>query len=197
MNGDGRRPGMSRIRLTSVLVGLAMIVTAAVGYRLSQQPDNFQIIRGTVGALSRYNEGSAEVSNVAVATELVNGTARVKTTGLFVVVRVTVQAPRSDEVHIQNAELLSTNARYTTFGLGSTVFAEPGFETTRDLAFEVAPSRIEDLTLEAWDTKIVTGYHQRLRVHLGITADNAAAWVAAAQGQRLRLDPDETTKGLA
>ncbi len=174
-----------------------MIVVAAVGYRLSAEPEKFQIIRGTVGSVTRYNEGFAGVSDVRVATELTDGTARVKTSGLFVVVRLTVQAPGSDEVHIQYAELLSRDTTYTGFEAGSTVFADAGFETTRDVAFEVSPQRMEDLTVQVWDAKIVSGYHQRLRVHLGITADNATDWAAAAQSQRIELDPNETTRGLS
>jgi hypothetical protein len=132
-----------------------------------------------------------------VASELVRRDARLTTSGLFVVVRLTVRATGSDEVHIQNTELLSQDSTYASFVLGSTVFADAGFETQRDVAFEVAPNRIEDLTVQAWDSKLVSGYHQRLRVHLGITAGNAADWVAAAQGQRIRLEPDEITKGLS
>lgn len=187
---------MSRSRLLSIVVGIVMIVVSAVGYRLSAQQGDFQIIRGTVESLTPYNEGFAGVSKVRVATQLIDGTARVQTSGLFVVVRLTVQAPGANEVHIQNVELLSGDTTYTGFGLGSTVFADAGFETTRDVAFEVSPQRIDDLTVQAWDAELVSGYHQRLRVHLGITADNAADWAAAAQGQRIELDPDETTKGL-
>jgi hypothetical protein len=187
---------MRATRLISMVVGLALIVIAAVGYQLSKQQDNFQIIRGTVGNLSRYDQGPAGVSDVRVATELYDGNSHVTTTGMFVVVHLTVQAPKSDQVHIQETQLLSQHTTYTAFGLGDTVFADPGFETSRDVAYEVNPQRIDDLTVQAWDTLIVVGYQQRLRVHLGITAANAAQWVAAAQGQRIRLDPDETTRGL-
>ncbi len=196
MTATGAGSSVAWSRLISVLVGLALMLVAAVGYRLSQPQTDFQIVRAAVGELTAYDKGRAGVRNVQVATELTKGEARLKTTGLFVLVRMTVQAPNRDEVHIQNTELVAADARYTAVGLGSTVFAEPGFETSRDVAFEVNPERMADLTVEAWDSDLVMGYHQRLRVHLGITADNAAQWTAAAQGQRLALDVDETLKGL-
>lgn len=187
---------MSLTRLVSTLVGLTLIVIAAAGFQLSRRQDNFRIIRGTVGNLSPYNQGTAGVSDVRVATQLDNGSSQVSTTGMFVVVHLTVQAPKSAQVHIQRTQLRSQHTTYTSFGLGDTVFADPGFQTSRDVAYEVDPRRIDDLTAEVWDTQIVVGYQQRLRVHLGITASNAPQWVAAAQGQRIRLDHDETTRGL-
>lgn len=173
-----------------------MIVAAATAYRLSEQQEGFQVIRGTVGGLTRYDHGLAGVSDVRVGTELRQGTARVRTSGMFVVVRLTVQAPGSEKVRFSNAQLLSRDTTYTDFTDASTVSADAGFETARDVAFEVAPGRVQDLTIQAWGTGLVSGYHQRLRVHLGITGDNAEEWVAAAQGNHVRLDSDPITRGL-
>lgn len=187
---------VARSRLVSLLVGLAMIVVAAVGYKLSEPPLEFQVVGAPVGELTDYMDGRAGVRSVAVATEVTRGTDRLSTPGLFVIVRMVVEAPGRDEVRVQNTNLVSQRTTYESFGLGSTVVADPGFETQRDLVFEVDPQRIDDLTVEAWDSSLVSGYHQRLRVHLGITSDNAAQWVAAAQGQRVALNLDETSRGL-
>lgn len=188
---------MPRSRLVAILVGLAMITAAVVGYRLSEEPEDFRIVRGSVGSMAAYNDGFAEVSDVRVGTELVDGNARVSTTGMFVVVRLTVQAPGSDEVKIGSAELLSRDTTYAAFTSNDNVSAAAGFETRRDVAFEVAVNRVEDLTVQAWGVGVVSGYHQRLRVHLGITDDNAAQWAAAARGQRVRVDSDAIVRGLS
>lgn len=184
-------------RLVPVLVGLAMIVVAAVGFRLSSQPEGFQVVRGTLGDVTRYNKGVAGVSSVRVGTELRDGDRTVTTPGMFVVVRLTVRADRTEEVKISRAQLLSADATYEPFGIGATVRADPGFSSSRDVAFEVAPGRLTDLTVQGYDTGVVSGYHQRLRVHLGITAANAGQWAAAAQGQRIIFDNNEYSAGLA
>lgn len=184
-------------RLVSVLVGLAMIVVSAVGFRLSTQPEDFQIVRGSLGDVTRYNEGLAGVSSVRVGTELRDGDRVVTTPGMFVVVRLTVRANRTEEVKIGQTRLLAEDATYDPFGIGATVGADPGFSSSRDVAFEVAPGRLADLTVEAYDIGIVSGYHQRLRVHLGITEANAAQWAEAARGQRVTFDNNEYSAGLS
>ncbi len=181
----------------SVLVGLGLIVASAAGYRLSAPQLDYQVVRGQLDEFHRYNEGSAKVSDVRVATSLERGDATIDTLGIFVVVRLTVQAPNEVEVHIQNTQLLARGGTtYEAFDTGEQVFADPGFETTREVAFEVSPERIDDLTVQVWDSKIVDGYHQRLRVHLGITEGNAAQWVQAAQGQLVEVEQSDATRGL-
>ena len=70
------------------------------------------------------------------------------------------------------------------------VVAAPGFQTTADVVFEVDPARLADLTIEIWDAEIIRGYHQRVQVPLGITADNAAVLVAQGRELTLRKQPD-------
>lgn len=197
MTAGGARRRTPPSKLVSVLVGLALIVASAVGYRLSLEQEDFQIVRGRLGELHRYNDGLASVSDIRVGTKLEQGGASVDTPGLFVVVRLTVQAPNRLEVHIQNSQLLAGgDTTYDAFSSGEQAFADPGFETSRDVAFEVSPERIDDLTVQVWDSKIVDGYHQRFRVHLGITEANAAQWVAAAQGQVVEMEQSDETRGL-
>lgn len=187
----------SRTRLVSVLIGLALIVVAAAGYRLSTPQLDFQVLRGTLGEFHRYHTGTAQVSEVQVGTRIAEGDAEVGTPGLFVVLRLRVQAPGDVEVHIQNVQLLAGDGTtYEPFLGGQQVFADPGFETTGEVVFEVSPSRIDDLTVQVWDAKFVVGYSQRLRVHLGITAANASQWVQAGQGQVLEVESSDTTRGL-
>jgi hypothetical protein len=64
-----------------------------------------------------------------------------------------------------------------------------------DVTFEVDPARIDDLTLELYETEFVSGYQQRLRIHLGITPGNADRWRAAAKDQVLS-PADPSTRAL-
>jgi hypothetical protein len=50
-----------------------------------------------------------------------------------------------------------------------------------DFVFELDPARIDGLTLELWRGEIVMGYHQRVRVPLGVTGDNADQLRSSAQ----------------
>ena len=68
--------------------------------------------------------------------------------------------------------------------------SSPGFEQTSDLSFEVDPERIDGLTLQMSQSEIVSGYHQELRVQLGITAENAQAWRDASIGQVVAVTAD-------
>ena len=83
------------------------------------------------------------------------------------------------------------------FSLGATIKADPGFETARDLVFEVDPARIDDLTLELWDQGLVYRYYQRTQTPLGITAANAGAWVEAGTGRSVVAVRDDVTTGLS
>jgi len=64
-----------------------------------------------------------------------------------------------------------------------------------DVTFEVDPARIDDLTLELYETEFIAGYQQRLRIHLGITAGNADRWRATAEDQVL-IPVDSSTRTL-
>lgn len=184
-------------RVLSVLVGLGLIVAAAAGYRFSDPQADFAVVRGQFEEPHRFNQGTAKVDDLRIGSRLDEGDATVTTEGLFLAVRISVQAPKKVEVHVQNVQLLAADGTvYEPFDSGEQVFADPGFETIGDVVFEVSPDRIDDLTVQLWDSTIVDGYHQRLRVHLGITGDNAAQWVQAAQGQVVEATGDDTSVGL-
>ena len=74
--------------------------------------------------------------------------------------------------------------------MGGGASAEPGFTGFTDLLFEFDPAQVDDLTLEIGRRELLSGYSQRVRVHLGITPDNADQWRAAARDQILEAAPD-------
>ncbi len=61
--------------------------------------------------------------------------------------------------------------------------------STSDFLFEVDPKEIDDLTLEIWSQGIVYGYHDRARIHLGITPGNADQWREAARDGLITQEP--------
>ncbi|MCW2811666.1 MAG: hypothetical protein JWP61_2124 [Friedmanniella sp.] len=189
---------MSRRRVVGVVTALVCVTVVALGTRVSEESADYAVHRAPLGVLVDYDAGRAGVDAVEVGTRLVrNGQVTAQTTGVFVALRLHVQAPGTEEVRFQQVALLAQGSTsYAGYGLGSTVGAEPGFETTRLVLFEVSPGRITDLTFEGRNTKIVSGFHQRLQVHLGITAANAAGWAAAAQGREIAYEADEVTRGL-
>jgi hypothetical protein len=103
-------------------------------------------------------------------------------------VQTTATGPEA--LTLANASLLSGARSYGSFGVGGSASAEPGFTGYTDLLFEVDPAQIDDLTLEIGRRELLSGYSQRVRLHLGITPDNADQWRAAAQDQILEPAQD-------
>ena len=101
-------------------------------------------------------------------------------------VSVQTTATGREKLTLANANLLSGSRSYANFGVGGAASAEPGFTGFTDLLFEVDPAQIDDLTLEIGRRELLSGYSQRVRLHLGITPDNADAWRAAARDQSSR-----------
>ena len=104
---------------------------------------------------------------------------------MFVLVSVQTTATGRENLTLANAGLLSGPRSYGNFGVGGGASAEPGFTGFTDLLFEVDPAQIDDLTLEIGRRELLSGYSQRVRMHLGITPDNAEQWRAAARDQIL------------
>jgi hypothetical protein len=158
----------------TALVTVGCVVLAAIGLRVSEAEDNFQVVRGTLGAPVVVNEGDVTVADLRVGDALVqNGDVTYETSGMFVSVSVTVAAPGHHSLVVGSARLLSGDRVYLPFTTLSSLSAVPGFKSSMDFVFEVDPVRIDALTLELWRGEIVSGYHQRVRVPLGVTGDNA------------------------
>jgi hypothetical protein len=178
-----------RARAVTTAITLACVVLAAVGLRLSERDDNFQVVRGTLGSPAVVNEGTVTVDDVRVGGSLVEGgEVTSRTPGMFVVVNVTAAATGSDSLVLGRSQLLSGDRVYHSYSALSTISAVPGFQTRVDLVFEVDPNRIDNLTIELWRNEIVSGYHQRVRVPLRITPRNADQWRTRAH--RLITEPE-------
>ena len=185
MKRDSR---FSRGRLISVIVALAFVALAAAGLRFSETAGtDDQLVRGRIGETVAINEGLVTVGDVRVGTALKsNDRIRDRTTGMFVIVHVDAEATGSKELTLQTARLLAAgDLSYDTFDALAGVAAETGFAVSTDVKFEVDPARIDDLTLELYETEFISGYQQRLRIHLGIIPGNADRWRAAAKDQVL------------
>ena len=192
------RRSVPRSKVVSVLLAVALLTLAAVGYRLSDDDRDFSVVRGRYGEFAPLDAGSVRVDDVRVGTRLVAGSGDpVSTAGLFVVLRVTVRAPGREDLPLNHFSLLAQGTTYAPVGALTAVSADPGFEGSGDVAFEVAPDRMTNLTLEAWSTQgFVVAYGERLRVHLGVTAENADAWRQAGQDRRVVTAITVVTRGL-
>ncbi|HEY0237993.1 MAG TPA: hypothetical protein VGC37_05070 [Friedmanniella sp.] len=190
---------MSRARLISTLLAILLVTVAAIAYRLSDQISDSQLVRAPLDRPTSYESGQVRVSDVRVATELREGDDRFPTAGLFVVVHVAVRATARDTVGAASSQLRTAGGvtYLPTFGSGSGVRALPGFETARDLVFEVDPARIGGLTLELWDQGTVYRYYQRTQTPLGITPGNAPQWAAAGAGRSVVVVRDDVTTALS
>lgn len=178
----------SRGRLISVVVALAFAALSAAGLRLAETAGaDHELIPGRVGESLGINQGLVTVSDVRVGTALrSNDQIRDRTSGMFVMVHVDAAATGPKKLALQTAKLLAIGElSYDTYDSLAGVSAETGFAVSTDVTFEVDPAQIDDLTLELNETEYVSGYQQRLRVHLGITPANADRWRAAAKDQVL------------
>lgn len=189
--------GLQRSRLVRVLAAIGLVALAAIGLRLSEGADEgFEIVRGVLGEPVTINDGTATAREVRVGTALSrNDEVYAVTEGLFVVVRVEVAATGPTAIAAYDGRLLAGPRRYEAFRGASVGNVAPGFSTAEDVVFEVDPAVLADLTLELDPVEIVTAYPQHVRIHLGITADNAQAWRAAGRDQVVATG-DQTTRGI-
>ncbi len=181
----GRPEGVRRSALVGWLVALSCIVIAAVGLQVSEPPPGrVQYVDGVRDRPVPYGDGSVTVGAVRVGQGLDDFGGVSRTVGMFVTVDVTLSASGSRKLSLGDFDLLSGDRTYAPFSIAG-LGAEPGFAERTTVAFEVDPNGIDGLTLQTGRGEVVSGYHQRLRVFLGITAENAEQWRRAAVGQVL------------
>lgn len=187
---------LQRSRLVRVLVAIALVGLAAVGLRLSEGAQDFEVVRGVLSAPVSLNDGTVTASEVRVGTALGReGEVYAETPGLFVVVRVEVAATGRRELPVYSARLFTGSRRYDAFDGARVGNVPPGFATASDLVFEVDPAQLADLTLELAPSQVLTAYAEHARIHLGITDENAPAWRVAGRDQV--LEPvDESSRGI-
>jgi len=182
----------------SIAVAISCVALATVGVRFSEVEQDFEVVQGSLGDARRINGGDVTATRVRVGTTLKrNDSIEGKTTGMFVVVTVAGAAPGSKAFRLSEARLLTNDAEYASYSSSDSISAQPGFVNTQDFTFEVDPAGIDDLTLESWQSEILVGYHERFRVHLGITPTNAQSWRDAARNQTVELGPFNDTKAIS
>ena len=174
---------LARSKPVGILAAIALVVLSAVGLRLSDPDDNFQVINGVAGVGVKINNGEITVSRVTVGTFFIEyGKISDRTPGMFIAVTVSQAATGSKRLETSEARLLGKDVRYDS----------PGFETSVDIVFEVDPSRIDGLTLEIWPSEFISSYQQRVRIDLGITTANAEQWRTAAKDRGIEMSRGTT-----
>jgi len=204
MNTSRRAPRtVGRSRVVGIVLAILLVTVAAVAYRLSDpgasdEYGSSDLVRAPLDVATSYESGRVLVSDVRVGSEVTEGDDSFRTQGLFVVVNVTVQATGRDTVRASDMRLVDDGGTtyLPAFSLGSTVKADPGFQTSSDVVFEVDPARIDGLTLELWDQGLTYRYFDRTQTPLGITAANAGRWREAGAGRTVGVVRDDLVTGL-
>jgi len=190
-----RTAGFRRSVLLSWLAALACIVVAAVALQVSEPPsDRTQNVTGVRNEPVSYGDGSVTLGSVRVGQGLDHFGGVSRTVGMFLTVDVTLSAEGNRVLSLGQFQLLSGDRVYDDYSVAG-LRVQPGFAERTTVAFEVDPQRIDDLVLQVGRGEVVSGYHQQLRVHLGITPENADAWRRASVGQVLD-DGSNTTWAL-
>jgi hypothetical protein len=190
-----RTAGFRRSVLLSWLAALACIVVAAVALQVSEPPsERTQNVTGVRNEPVSYGDGSVTVGSVRVGQGLDHFGGVSRTAGMFLTVDVTLSAEGNSVISLGQFQLLSGDRVYDDYSVAG-LRVQPGFAERTTVAFEVDPQRIDDLVLQVGRGEVVSGYHQQLRVHLGITPENADAWRRASVGQVLD-DGSNTTWAL-
>jgi hypothetical protein len=188
--------GAVRSKHMAVLAAIALVVLSAVGLRLSEPNDRFQVISGVTGKPVKINNGELTVNQMRVGTFLSEyGGISDRTPGMFVAINVTGAATGPRPLKLDAAKLLSEDLRYDNYKIGGGINAQPGFAVTADVIFEVDPGQIDDLTLEMWPNEIISGYQQHVRIKLGVTAADAGQWRAAAAEHGIEVS-EGTTRAI-
>jgi hypothetical protein len=179
VNGSGT---IARSRLLSWLVAIVCVVVAAVGLQVSEPEKSVQTTTGLRGEPLGFADGSVTVGAVRVGDRLDTGSRLVPTPGMFVSVGVALAAEGTKPLRLNTFRLLSGDRIYHEYELAG-LAAAPGFAQSDEVLFEVDPRQIDGLTIELSASEVLQGFHQRLRVPLGITPGNAQSWRDAARGQ--------------
>jgi hypothetical protein len=175
--------GLTRSKLVGVLAALTCIALSAAALRASDAGAGYQAIRSRLGEQTATEHGWIRVENVRVGSALRDGSEiQARTPGLYVVVRVTVASTGARAESFAAFEVATRERTYLAYE-ATTLSPSAGFRAGRDVAFEVDPARIDDLTLHARRQEVVSGYSQHVFVHLGITPGNADRWREAGRGR--------------
>lgn len=177
-----------RSKVIAFLITVGCVLLAATGLAVSEPDDDFEVVHGVRGKPVAINHGDVIVTEVRTGSALAeNGVVKYRTAGLFVVVSLTATAPGSKPVSLSDSRLLSGDRVYLPYSTFAAVNAKPGFRSSVDFAYEVDPAMMNQLTIELWRREVLVGYHQRVRLPLGIRVEDTQRWRHAARA--LVLEP--------
>jgi hypothetical protein len=194
--GRGRRT-VARSRVLAAVVSVLLVTVAMVAYRLSEPRTRYDLSTAQLDQPVSFGSGRVMVSEVRTGQALHKGDEVTSSVGLFVVVRVTVQATGRDKITVADSQLQAGGRTYTP--VETTTFlvsADPGFQSSDDVAFEVDPGSLAGATLTVWDGGFVTRYEQRVQAPLGITSANAERWATAGRESEVTLASQPETRAL-
>lgn len=189
---DGRRPagnGLSRQQVLPVVVALACVLVAALVMRVSEPALDFDASRTTVGRPAPLYDSEITVTAVRAGQRITYSGREdppLVTPGMFVVLDVELAAGR-EQLSVDSFQLASGDYVYASYDGADYVSAAPGFVGTAAILFEVDPAHIDDLTATIWQSKVLSGYEQRVVLAVGINARNAAQWRASAANRLITI----------
>jgi hypothetical protein len=131
---------LARSKPVGILAAIALVVLSAVGLRLSDPDDNFQVINGVAGVGVKINNGEITVSRVTVGTFFIEyGKISDRTPGMFIAVTVSEAATGSKRLETSEARLLGKDVRYDSYQIMGILTVDPGFETSVDMSSRSTP----------------------------------------------------------
>lgn len=181
---------LQRSKVLATVLAVLCVVLATVGVRVSNpDPDdvNARYVKGELGQPMTFKGAELTVTGVRVG-QLIADREKItlRTPGMFVLVRVQlVNRNALEKVTLTKSRLRTEDRIYAPHEALTSISATPGYVGTAEFLYQVDPQQIDGLTLEIWSQGIVYGFHDRLRIPLGITAENADRWRAAAEGTAL------------
>ena len=185
-----RVPVSRGTRILSVILALACVVVAGVGVKIIDNVDTGQVIRNAqVGDTTPYNSGTLTVTKVTPGTLITDTWSDnpVTTSGMFLAVRVRIEAP-DQAVKVGGPgglELHADGRIFRAFGSNTSITVKAGNVGTSEMLFEVDPKHLDGAYIDFMEIEIFHSTPAVVRVHLGITEDNAAQWYASAKGRAL------------
>lgn len=189
---------VARSRVVSAVTFVLLVTVAMIGYRLSDPSrQSYELLTTQLDRPVAFAAGRVVVSDVRIASELKRREVVTTTPGAFVVVRVGVQATGREKVTVADTELHVGGRTYAPVEtLGVAITADPGFESSDDVAFEVDPGDLSGMTLQVWNSGFITRYEQRVQTSLGVTPANAERWARAGRQGRVSVGSQAETRAL-
>lgn len=185
-------------RVTALLVALACVVVAGIAVKITDNIGRDVVRTIDVGQTARLNGGIISATLVRAGTMIDDGSDQVTTKGMFLAVRVRLEAPGEEQTvgRVGGLSLYTSDRTYRAFGGNQIIKAKAGYASTADMLFEVDPRHLDGATLELFDSEIFYSTQQKIRVRLGIERRNAAAWAAAGKGQTITTDSSPRQEAL-